>query len=338
MSGEADLGPAMRPPRPGAVLGVGAERSLHRPRPACGDPVLAASLHRLRSRRTGGVAAARIDLDAETACRMAFIGADADTVFEVGSLTKGLTGMVLADAVARREMRLDTAAGDIVPEWAAAPFGSITLRKLCTHTSGLPRLPRSGRLLLRTMLFVLWGLDPYRGVAPRRVLELAAIQPLQGRGQYRYSNLGGAVAGQLLARATGTDYATLLRDRILTPLRMDATAVAHPGCTAPPGRSARGRTLQPWILDGYAPAGGVVSTVGDLARLANAVLEGRAPRGSALEALAMGPPGPHRPMGMFWMVEPGAGAAERMVWHNGQTGGHTSFMAQRIALEILRGA
>ncbi len=67
---------------------------------------------------------------------------DADPRFELGSVTKGLTGMLLADAVGRGELTLETTAGEILAarpelhERTRGPLHTITLRELCTHTAG----------------------------------------------------------------------------------------------------------------------------------------------------------------------------------------------------------
>jgi len=72
---------------------------VHRVPPRRGDAPLAAELGKLRNRRTRNEAAAVIDLGAEPAIHLAFAGAAADTRFEIGSVTKVLTGMLLAEAV-----------------------------------------------------------------------------------------------------------------------------------------------------------------------------------------------------------------------------------------------
>ena len=160
------------------------------------------------------------------------------------------------------------------------------------------------------------------------MLRAARRQPLTARGRYRYSNLGAAIAGLLLARAArASDYGTLLTDRILAPLGMNATGVAPAVPLAPPGRSALGARQRPWIMGGYGPAGGVVSTIADMARLAAALLDETAPGVAALRALARVPAGRgEREMGMFWHIDvrPGSGP---VAWHNGQTGGYGAMLA-----------
>jgi CubicO group peptidase (beta-lactamase class C family) len=133
---------------------------------------------------------------------------------------------------------------------------------------------------------------------------------------------------------------------------MNDTAVATRADHARPGRSASGRPRQPWILDGYAPAGGVLTTVADLARLCGALLDGSAPGVASLRPLDGTAGDPERPMGMFWLLDPAGPDQETesdqetrqdqgsaMVWHNGATGGYSAFLAlwpeQRRAVAVL---
>src|SRR5579862_4159035 len=67
-----------------------------------------------------------------------FGGVGADSVFQIGSVTKAFTGLLLADSAARGEVNLSDPGTDYLP--AASP-GQVTLVELATHTSGLPRLP-----------------------------------------------------------------------------------------------------------------------------------------------------------------------------------------------------
>lgn len=231
--------------------------------------------------------------------------------------------MVLADAVERGEVSLDTTVAAILPEHEGTPFGSITLEEMCTHTSGLPKLPRSVVTLRRILLFVLFGRDPRRHISAEAVLAAGARQKLHGRGQYRYSNLGGAIAGQLLAVAAGCDYSTLLKERPCRPLGIRSTTVAERGAWEA-GWSAQSRRCQPWLPDGYAPAAGVLTTIADLRQLAIALLGDTAPGTTSLRSLgvAAGKPGQ---AGMFWMVDSaGPGRTATRVWHNEATGGYAA--------------
>jgi CubicO group peptidase (beta-lactamase class C family) len=337
---------------------------------AVGDPGLVEQLVGLRGRLTRTIAAAVVDLDGEPSGRWAHVTTnkprtvtspevkvDADPRFELGSVTKSLTGMLLADAVGRGELTLETTAGEILAarpelyERTQGPLHTITLRELCTHTSGLPRLPRTAGTTGRIVRYALLGMDPYRGQSAERVIALAAGQTLQHRGGYRYSNLGGAVAGQLLAIAASSEYSVLLRERIFGPLRMTSSTVAVKGGTAARGRTRSGLGRQPWVLDGYAPAGGVTSTIEDVTRLTAALVDGTAPGIESLQALDdVAPSAPGREAGMFWIIEPlkphdrepgGATptAGTVLTWHNGATGGYSAFLgiarAERRGVAVL---
>jgi CubicO group peptidase (beta-lactamase class C family) len=290
------------------------------------DSRLMADLVQLAGRRSKKVAVALVDRAASPQIRLAFIDADSATRFEIGSVTKGLTGMLLADAIDRDELSLDTSVGTLLPDHRGTQFGSIVLKELCTHTSGLPRLPRNLLTFLRAASFAYFGTDPYRKTTVPGVLRTASRQRLIHRGRFRYSNLGGAVAGHLVARAAGIDYTQLIAERIFDPLTMTETTIGGPGNAAPAGWSSLGLRRRSWILGGYIPTGGVVSTIRDMSRLALAMVEGSAPGQSSLTPIPGVDGGtPTRKRGMFWAIEPMPGTERRMVWLAGQTGGYSSF-------------
>jgi len=292
------------------------------------DPDLLARLRDLAPGGSRSIAAAVIDMDPEPRTRLALVDASASRRFEIGSITKALTGMLLADAVGRGELSLDTRVGRIVPTCAGTELGSVSLKELATHTSGLPRLPHDIGTLLPALPFVVAGLNPYRGVTPATLFDLAARQRLRGRGRRQYSNLGGAVLGQVLAVATATDYPSLLKERILRPTGLTATAVASQGDCAPRGRSSSGLPRQPWIMDGYAPAGGVYSTIEDMARLATALLGGAAPGIASMTPIdGVATDRPNRRSGLFWIIDEAPETDDAIIWHNGGTGGYSSLFA-----------
>ena len=170
-------------------------------------------------------------------------------------------------------------------------------------------------------------MNPYYGLTTSSVIEQAVGQRLTNRGQRRYSNLGAALLGQMLARSGGAEYAVLLRERILRPMGMNASDVATRRDTAPWGTSPSGLPRQPWAMEGFAPAGGVYSTIEDMAKLASALLDGSAPGLPATVAFEGIPTDrANRQSGMFWIIDGSPGAPQTMVWHNGGTGGYSSFM------------
>ena len=97
---------------------------------------LTADLIALAGRRARSVAVALVDLAASPNARFAFIDSDLETRLEIGSITKALTGMLLADAIDRGGVSLDTTIAALLPNGPGEEFESISLRELCTHTSG----------------------------------------------------------------------------------------------------------------------------------------------------------------------------------------------------------
>jgi CubicO group peptidase (beta-lactamase class C family) len=302
---------------------------VHRPQAATGDPELAAAVDQVTGRRTRRLAAVTLDLSGSPRRRMAFIDADAHTRFEIGSIGKGLTGLLVADSVARGEITMASTLGRLSGRYLGTPLESVSVEQLCTHTSGLPPLPRSAGMLLRGLAGVWFGIDPYRGITAVRVARDAIRQRLDGTSRYAYSNLGAAVLGNAIAEHVGSAYPGLLSKRLFTPLAMtESSAAREPGRAVSRGWTAGGRRPFPWRPSGYAPAGDVTSTATDMAALAEALLEGRAPGAAAMSALPGYQMG-HSKAGqaMFWIVNTVPGSDRTEVWHNGQTGGYSAFFA-----------
>lgn len=201
-------------------------------------------------------------------------GADAHTRFEVGSITKTFTGMLLADAVARDEVDIDDPVSQYLP-LDGAPVASVTLRDLAAHTSGLGEWGDDER----DATWVRWWVEDIRGDTIHNIdldalYDRARSDPLTTRGEYRYSNIGFALLGHALAEAAGVSYGTLLQERVLGPAGMgDSGLTADTDRNAQRGYRADGRAAPPWRLGSYAPSGGAYSTVTDLCQYAAGLID-----------------------------------------------------------------
>lgn len=255
---------------------------------------------------------------------------DARTLFEIGSITKTFTALLLADGVIRGDWRLDTPVRELLPAGVEVPSRAgvqITLQHLATHTSGLPRSPV--RLGLReNVAYQRSGADPYAGLTEQDVLRSlsdARLKRVPGPGKPKYSNLGFGLLGTALAAETGLDYGTLVRDRVCGPLGMVDTVVHAQMTTDQRRRMAVGfrsrrRTAEPWPLDGIAGAGALRSTASDMVRfLAAQVDPASTGLGDAIRLTHATPPGGPQQMGLGWHR-----AGDRTLWHNGGTGGFRS--------------
>jgi serine-type D-Ala-D-Ala carboxypeptidase/endopeptidase len=211
---------------------------------------------------------------------------DGDTIFEIGSITKVFTSLLLADMVNRREVALDDPAAKYLPELVQMPERSgksITLHDLSTHTSGLPRLPSNFK-----------PKDPFNPYADYSVDDLYQFLsgyelPRDPGSEFEYSNLGGGLLGHVLACRAGTDYENLIRSRITQPLGMPDTritlsssmkqrmATGHSGMLAP---------VANWDLPTLAGAGALRSSANDMLTFLEAFLGYReSPLAPAMKAM-----------------------------------------------------
>ena len=253
---------------------------------------------------------------------------DDDTLFEIGSATKAFTGVLLADMVARGELKLDDPLAKFAPTGIVVPKrggAEITLLDLATQTSGLPRLPPG-------MQPADPG-NPYADLTPEKLWAmLERTEPRDAGGsRYEYSNFGFMLLSDALGRAGGKGYEALLRERVLEPLGMTSTSVRVTIDAA--GRLAQGhdRAYQPVPHWDFAPdlagAGGLRSSIADMARFVAGVLGRRDRPPAATFALATGAQrkvGERSSIGLAWMTaRPGK---DEIVFHNGQTAGFHSFI------------
>lgn len=233
------------------------------------------------------------------------------SLFQIGSVTKTVTSLLLARLVVEGAVDLSTTVEEIFGG-DGARARPITLLDLATHRSGLPRLPPN--------LDPADPNDPYADYTEGDLLEaLAAIEALEP-GAFEYSNFGFMLLGLLLGRAAGSTYPELVESRIFAPLGMEDSrcGVPHDGEVVP---GYRGPSSVPWWHLQLPGPGGISSSISDLATYVSAFLEPPAFMEDAVElAAAEHAPAPS-PMGLGW-VQQGGGH-----WHNGGTGGFRSFVA-----------
>jgi CubicO group peptidase (beta-lactamase class C family) len=302
-----------------ALLGV-----LARPSPpslsttVTGDVVLAARARPLLHGALGRVSIAVVDGATVT---YAHFGASEHTQYEIGSLTKTFTALLLADAIQRGEVTADTKVGTLLP-LEGAPVADVTLAELASHRSGLSA---QGMQLDATIPFALRYLrhqNPFVQDVDG-VLAIARKATLADRGGFVYSNLGAALLGHALAAAARMDYTELVQQRVFTPLGMAESSLpltaANLPSDAPTGYSATGIAEAPWTIDGWAPAGGARSTPADMVRYTRALLDGSAP---GMDALTPRWEFGGLQIGYGWVTQEYQG--HTVTWKTGLTGGFTS--------------
>jgi D-alanyl-D-alanine-carboxypeptidase/D-alanyl-D-alanine-endopeptidase len=251
-----------------------------------------------------------------------------DTEFEIGSITKVFTSLLLADMVQRGEVALDDPVAKFLPAAVKMPsWGSrqITLIDLSTHTSGLPRTPSN--------LAPKDPDNPYADYTVDRLYEFLDSFTLRREigTRFEYSNVGASLLGHALSRRAGMEYESLVHRRITAPLGMKDTVI-----TLSSGQLARLATghdgamtpVKNWDFQVLEGGGGLRSTVNDLLKFLSAELgysntplkasmaaqlEVRRPAGAPNLAVALG-----------WSVQTEPNGT--VIWHNGATGGYMSFI------------
>ncbi len=249
---------------------------------------------------------------------------DAQPLFEIGSISKVFTGLLLAQAVERGDLSLDDTLGKLLqgkatlkPETAA-----ITLRQLVTHSACLPREPQD---------FPGYGTpnpfshhDRWKIYAGLSGMTLEHAPPCGAA----YSNLGMGLVGQLLADRYAKPWDALVRENITGPLGMRDT-MQYLGPQA--SRLATGYQHEafqaPWDFEALSGAGALRSTAPDLLVFARALMAGRAgPLGPAAER-ALTPLGRFRGEEIGYAILIRGPAGHRTYYHDGLTGGYRALLA-----------
>ena len=298
---------------------------------------LPARLEAWRRDLPGGIAAVWVDAEGVAFAQAGnFSTGDArplmpDTRFQIGSVTKVFTALLLAESErAGKVARGEAAAKYLLPagDPDQAKLAAITLLTLTTHSSGLPRLPAN------------LGPNPDAADNPYgrhdRADTVAALRlhgPTAPVGRaVAYSNFGVGVLGEALGAAWGTSYAEALRERVLAPLQMAGASLATEGAAVPadlaPGHAA-GQRVPRWTFLAAAPAGAIEATPRELGVfLAFCLGRTESPLRAALAATLVAQrdaPEVGGRIGLGWFI---AGRPDRPIyWHNGATNGYHAFLA-----------
>ena len=268
---------------------------------------------------------------------------DGDTVFEIGSVAKVFTALLLAEMVQKGEVALADPVAKYLPAGLKVPERkgrSITLADLATHTSALPFMPPD--------VPALNGSAPAKDLSAPLYRFLAGYElPRDIGAQWDYSNLGYWLLGQALASRAAIDYQSLLRTRVLAPLKLKSTA--YKPSTRMKTRLAVGHdsSLQPApsfdTIPRYAALSrvlGLVSTANDLLTLLSTVMAyERSPLAPAMAAMlsTRRPKAAGQEQALGWLVM-GKGD-DTLIAHDGGTFGFASSVAwdpgKRVGIVVL---
>lgn len=288
-----------------------------------GDKQLVSILTPLLNGARGQVAAALIT---PQGVRYGLWGSEYTTQYEIASLSKTMTASLLLEAIRRGEVTAQTPVSALVPE-IVSPVRDVTLEQLVSHRSGLPPLTASVGQRLAILSDIARRQNPWRYDRPALIamMNQATLQPTKW---FDYSNAGFALLGLALERASHRDFATLMAQRVFAPAGMQGAKVARQNTPASPsfaaGWSVSGFPQQPWVMDAFAPAGGVRATIVDMAKYAQALLAGNLAGSEGMPPL-FATDDPDSRVGYAWFTTRVRG--REIVWHDGQSGGFAAMMA-----------
>jgi len=284
------------------------------------------------ARQSVGMIACTYDADSQTVTSYGHSGAadsrplDGDTVFEIGSITKVFTALLLTEMVTRGEVALNDPVAKYLPDAVKMPTRDgkqITLLDLATYTSGLPRIPDG--LATNDNPYADYGAEQLYAFLSNHTLRF-----IPGR-HYEYANLGFGLLGHVLALRGGKTYGEMIVSRICEPLGLHDTRITLTDSMR--ARLAQGHlsNLKPsanWDFQALAGAGALRSTANDLVRFMKATNFAEA--GSPLQ----------QPIAMLLQTRRATDLAtvkaalgwfvntnhdDQVVWKDGMTGGYTSF-------------
>jgi serine-type D-Ala-D-Ala carboxypeptidase/endopeptidase len=205
---------------------------------------------------------------------------DGDTIFELGSVTKVFTCLLLKESVRRGEMKLDDPVSKYLPNGVTVPNrdgNEITLLNLAVQDSGLPRFPDNlldSPVKKLTLQQIKDGSDAY--TVEKMYAFLSAYQLPQEPGTaFVYSNVGMALLGHAIERETGGNYESLIVDRVCRPLKMETTLISltpEQKRRLATGHFADGTPTEHWRFQAFAPAGALLSTANDMLKFLSANL------------------------------------------------------------------
>ncbi len=249
---------------------------------------------------------------------------DGKSVFEIGSISKVFTTILLADQVLKGEMALDDPISKYLPEGIQVPERDgkvITLKDLATHTSGLPRMPDNFRPVDPN--------NPFLGYEAEQIYEfLSSYELTRDIGaSYEYSNFGMGLLGHLLELHSGKSYEDLIIAKFSEPYNMPDTGISFsPEMKERLAKGhAYGSEVSNWDITGLAGAGAIRSTASDMLKfLAANAGDGDSSLKKAMELthkVAFKNEETNFEIGLGWhYANEGS-----IVWHNGGTGGYRSF-------------
>ncbi|MGJ1407193.1 serine hydrolase [Sphingobacterium siyangense] len=245
------------------------------------------------------------------------------SIFEIGSVTKIFTSLLLAKEVVDGNMRLEDPISKYLPDsiprlaWHGHP---ITLVQLSNHTAGFPRLPDN---IFTTNAVPADPYSHYKVDSLFHFLKNYHVSSQTGV-RFSYSNLGAGVLGVALERHSNKSFGQLVIDNICLPLGMKNTSLGDTDVVQ--GYDQKGRPTSYWHLESLAGSGAIRSTLDDMIIFMKAQLGFKNKLTKAIHLThQLTFADKYQTMALGWRVKKAGSKA--IFHHSGGTGGFRSFVA-----------
>ena len=197
-----------------------------------------------------------------------------DSVFEIGSISKVFTSVLLSTLVSNGTVELNEPISADLPYDMKEPERegvNITYQHLANHTSGFPRLPTN-------LTSILTPNNPFVNYSDEKLQQylVEEMKLLTTPGEaFLYSNLAVGLLGRLLELKTGESYSQLLDNYVTEKYSLANTTVdrARISDKLVTGQDRKGEPTSNWDLNVLKGAGAILSTTSDLAKFVQANFE-----------------------------------------------------------------
>jgi serine-type D-Ala-D-Ala carboxypeptidase/endopeptidase len=258
-------------------------------------------------------------------CKATGARVDTNSVFEIGSITKVFTGIMLADEVINQRMKLDDKIYTYIPSKSDAAQ-QVSLLQLSTHSSGAPRLADNFWASVKDKK------NPYASYSEKELyayLDNMQLRSTPGT-RYSYSNVGTGILGNILCKQYRTSYEALVKKKVCQPLYMNNTTIQFSDFHKKHLTTgySKGEAVQNWdFQDATAGQGALRSTLSDMMKFMRFSLQ---PHGELQPAAELASQvhfidnKTGQRMGLGWHI--GWFNEHKYLEHTGGTGGYRSFL------------
>jgi len=246
-------------------------------------------------------------------------------LYEIGSVTKLVVAAVYASLAEKQIQLQDTLQTLLSDRFDIAPqFRNITIHSLLNHTSGLPRLPEGFLNLIEDID------NPYKQFDDAVIVEYLKLseEPV-GKKKYEYSNLGYGILGFILTVKFEKDLFSIIKEIILDPLDMSDTTIlpfADPVLLLS-GHNSSNAIVPHWQMNSFQGAGFLLSNTTDMVKFLRAHVD---PSNPLFSFLKLTRHFENNRVALGWHKYGLLGKILRFnkyIWHNGMTGGFSSYAA-----------